>query len=174
MKNKLFLFAFVLSSLFITLGGTRILMSGETTTDIYASATINPTCTISASSMPFSAYAGAAINATSDITVNCTYNTTFTAYINNSPDVSSSYKLIRVTSPVNDGSLPADYLLMTLKKTNTNGAQITGLTSGATTFTGTGSGSGSIIGTIFGTITAGQTARSEGSFNKIFTLNIVY
>ena len=169
MKKKSSLINFAFSG-FLTFCNLETALSAETTADFLASATLSSSCSISATTMTFASYTGAAINATSDITVNCTYNTDFTTYIADTPDGgdSVSYKLVRYGT---DGSASGNYLLVTLKKNNNSGAQ---MTSGAATFTGTGSGSGASIGAIYGAIDSGQTNRAPGTFSKVFTLNIVY
>jgi spore coat protein U-like protein len=169
MKKKSTLITFTLSS-FLNLSNSDNLFAGETTADIFASATISSTCTISASTMTFATYSTSEITATSDLTVNCTSGATFTTYITDSPDGgdSLSYKLVKYGT---DGSSTANYLLMRLKKNNSSGAA---MTSGTATFTGTGTGSGVSVGAIYGIITASQTGRSAGTFSKVYTLNIDY
>jgi len=169
MKKKSTLITFALSS-FLNFSNSENLFAGETTADIYASATISSACTISASTMTFATYTTSEITASSDLTVNCSSGATFTTYITDGPDGgdSLSYKLIRYGT---DGSSTANYLLMKLKKNNNSGAA---MTSGAATFAGTGTGSGVSVGAIYGIVTASQTGRSGGTFSKVYTLNIDY
>ena len=129
------------------------------------STSVASTCTVSAGTMSFAAYANSTITATSAVSVNCTNGTTYTVSFNDTPDNTPAYYLVRsggVSTTASDR----------IEVTFTNGSST--MTSGAATITGTGTGSSAAAGTITGTLAGSQTGKTAGSYSKTMTLNIVY
>jgi spore coat protein U-like protein len=154
----------LISALIITSESARA--QTTTTGSMAVSSSVASSCTISAASMTFAAYAGSLITANSVITSNCTNGTTYTISFNDSPTVPPKYYLVR--TPGGSASVPSDVLEVTF----TNG--VSTMINGAATITGTGTGSSATAGTITGTIAASQTGKTAGTFSKTMTLNLVY
>ncbi len=130
-----------------------------------AQTVMSPSCTLSASTMGFAAYTGAAITATSNLVVNCTNAAPFTLSLSDTDDTSGLYKLVRDATA---GSATTDYLNILFK----NATPAT-MTNAGATITGTGIGSSATAGVITGTIAA-QAGRTAGTFAKTMTVNVAY
>jgi len=137
-----------------------------TTGSMIASGSVASTCTVSGATLAFAAYENSLITATSIVTANCTYGTTYAISFNNTPDSTPAYYLVRSGGL---SSTASDRLEVTF--TNTAGAT---MTNGAATISGTGTGSSATAGTITGSMAASQTGKTAGSYSKTMTLNIVY
>jgi spore coat protein U-like protein len=153
----------LISALIITSESARA--QTTTTGSMAVSSSVASSCTISAASMTFAAYAGSLITANSVITSNCTNGTTYTISFNDTPTSSPKYYLVRSGG---SASVTSDVLEVTF----TNG--VSTMINGAATITGTGTGSSATAGTITGTIAASQTGKTAGTFSKTMTLNLVY
>ena len=136
-------------------------------------ASVARACAITATPMTFGSYLESEITATTTVTVTCTNGTDGSIAMTDATDGpdAGSYKLIRVTAPVNDGSLPENYLKITFKKTSNSDAMYSG--TGTISVTGTGSAVTTGLG-LTGTISAGQTSRTAGTFSKLITLTVTY
>ena len=137
-----------------------------TTGSMIASGSVASTCTVSAATLSFAAYTNSLITATSLVSANCTNGTTYNISFNDTPDVTSTYYLVRTGG---SSANAADRLNVIF--TNTAGAT---MTNGAATISGTGTGSSATAGTITGSMAASQTGKTAGDFTKTMTLNIVY
>ena len=137
-----------------------------TTGSMIVSGSVASTCTVSAATLSFAAYTNSLITATSVVSANCTNGTTYNISFNDTPDVTSTYYLVRTGG---SSANAADRLNVIF--TNTAGAT---MTNGAATITGTGTGSDATAGTITGSMAATQTGKTAGSYTKTLTLNIVY
>jgi spore coat protein U-like protein len=156
--------------------GSLIIVSSEpvigvtTTGSMEVTGSVSSVCTVVGSTMPFTAFSGSDLSATSTITANCTAGTTFTISLATTPDSGSTYNLIKtgITSGAED--LATNQLGVIFK--NAGG---TTLTNGVAALSQTGTGSSAPVGTITGTIIASaNTGKAAGSYAKTMTLNIVY
>lgn len=145
--------------------------SAVTSTNTFdASATVGSSCTISASTMTFAAYAETLISATTNVTTNCTFGTVGTVTLSTVSDASTAtkYKLIRTSQ---DGNTASDVLEVSFTLTSDSST----LHNGAGSFSHTGTGA-AVVNTslITGTIAATQTGKTAGTFSKSLTLTVTY
>lgn len=174
-KNKK-IKAFSTSALTTLLGTLLVLanISTSTATDVTATfsstATVDSSCTISASAMTFAAYTETLITATTNVTTNCTFGTVGTVTLSTVSDATTAtkYKLVRDNGSANTTSdvLEVSFTLTSDASTLHNGA-------GSFVHTGTGA---PVVNTnlITGTLAATQTGKTAGTFSKSLTLTVTY
>ena len=139
-------------------------------TSFLANATVNPSCSVSASTMTFVNYTETRITASSNIVLNCSNGRSYTVSLADTPDYTDSLRYKLLLSGGN-ASIASNYLLVGFFKDADNGLA---MTSGAATFAGTGTGSAATIGQIWGYIAASQIGKLAGTYNKVMTVNISY
>ncbi|WP_348264704.1 spore coat U domain-containing protein [Telmatobacter sp. DSM 110680] len=135
------------------------------TTSLGVSATVQATCVVSASSMNFGAYTGAALSATSAISVNCTNSTPYNVGLSAglAPGATVNNRLM-----VGPGPALLSYAL----SSNSKGIVNWGKTVGADTIAGTGNGTPQAL-SVYGQIPAGQFI-TTGAYSDTIAVTVIY
>jgi spore coat protein U-like protein len=152
----------------VTLGlfsASAIAQANPATTTFNVTATVLKDCTVSATGLSFGNYTGAALNATSAVTVTCTSGTTYTLGLNQGLTTGATVttRQMGITQPA--GGL--NYSLLSGSATGPNW----GNTSGSWV-SGTGTGAGQAL-TVYGSIAAGQFV-PPGSYTDTITATVTY
>jgi spore coat protein U-like protein len=134
------------------------------TTSFTVTATIVANCTITASALNFSVYAGTAVNATSTIVANCTKNAPYYVGL----DAGNASGAMVTTRRMTSGSNTLKYALYLNSSRTTNW----GNTVGSDTVMGTGTGANQSL-TVYGQMPGGQ-ALIPGSYADTITATITY
>jgi spore coat protein U-like protein len=129
------------------------------------SVTVQAACSVSATSMRFGTYNGAASNATSSISVQCTNSTPYNVGLSEglAPGATVANRMM-----IGPGSSLLGYSL----RPSTGGAVNWGHTLGVDTVSGTGSGSVQTL-SVFGQIPAQQSVQN-GPYTDTITVTITY
>jgi spore coat protein U-like protein len=162
---KTALFATVMGFLALGLASTPAFATTQTTTFV-VSATVQGSCSISATALSFGAYTGTVLPATSTITVNCTGGTTYNVGLNPGTASGATVTTRKMTGQYLAGTL--GYGLFQNIGHTTNWGQ----TIGTDTETGTGTGVGQPL-TVYGQIPAGTAPAADGYFDTI-TATVTY
>lgn len=128
-------------------------------------ATVAPSCTISASAMAFGTYLGSVLNATSAITVTCTNTTAYTVGLNQGLATAATVTSRKMTR---SGSNLLAYRLTSDPARTINWGQ----TGGTDTVARTGNGASQIL-TVYGQINAGQSV-TPGSYADTIIATVTY
>jgi spore coat protein U-like protein len=129
------------------------------------SVTVQSACSVSATSMRFGTYNGAATNATSSISVQCTHSTPYNVGLSEGLAPGA-----RVANRMMIG--PNSSLLGYSLRSNTGGSVNWGHTVGVDTVAGTGSGSVQTL-SVLGQIPAGQSVQN-GPYADTITVTVTY
>ncbi|MGD0890971.1 MAG: spore coat U domain-containing protein [Terracidiphilus sp.] len=152
---------------FVALGLTSTSAFATTaTTPFTVSATVQGSCTISATNLSFGAYTGTAISANSTITVNCTGGTTYNVGLNPGTSTNATVTTRKMTGQYKGGTLA--YGLFQNSGFSTNWGQ----TVGTDTEPGTGINANQTL-TVYGNVPAGTAPAADGYFDTI-TATITY
>lgn len=135
------------------------------TTSFGVSVTVQASCLVTASSMTFGTYSGAAVNATSTVSVTCTNSTPYNVGLSAGMATGSIVDTRKMTGP---GSATLGYALAS----NSQGTVNWGQTVGTDTVAGTGNGSTQAL-TVRGQIPAGQYV-APGSYSDSVTVTVTY
>jgi spore coat protein U-like protein len=136
------------------------------TTTFVVSATVQGSCTISATALSFGAYTGLVINNTSTVTVNCTGGTTYNVSLNPGLATGATVTTRKMTGQYLGGTLA--YSLYR----DSGHANNWGQTIGTDTVAGTGTGVAQPL-TVYGQIPAGTAPAADGYFDTI-TATVTY
>jgi spore coat protein U-like protein len=152
---------------FVVLGLTSTSAFATTQTATFqVSATVQGSCSISATALSFGAYTGTALPATSTITVNCTGGSTYNVGLNPGTSTGATVTTRKMTGQYLHGTLA--YSLFSNSGLSTNWGQ----TIGTDTVAGTGTGAAQTL-TVYGQIPAGTAPAADGYFDTI-TATITY
>lgn len=146
------------------ISGTYTDTISTATTSFTVTATIVANCTISASTLNFGVYTGAATNATSTILVNCTSMAPY--YVGLNAGIATGATV--TTRKMMSGSNSLNYALYSNSARTTNW----GNTVGTDTLAGTGTGANQSL-TVYGQIPGGQVL-IPGSYADTITATITY
>ncbi|MGD0096275.1 MAG: spore coat protein U domain-containing protein [Terracidiphilus sp.] len=140
-------------------------VAATATTTFNVTATVNSNCTVSAGALGFGAYSGAAINASSTISVTCTNSTPYTVGLNQGLTTGATVttRQMGITQPA--GGL--NYSLLTGSYTGTNWGNTTG-----SWVAGTGNGALQPL-TVYGVLPAGQFV-TPGSYTDTIQVTVSY
>jgi len=134
-------------------------------TNFTVSATVQATCTISASALAFGTYTGLAATGTSTVTVQCTNTTPYNVALSAGSGSGSTVTTRKMTGP---SSATLNYALYQDSARSVNW----GMTTGTDTESGTGNGSTQAL-TVYGAITAGQYV-APGAYSDTITATVIY
>lgn len=136
------------------------------TTTFAVTASVQGTCTISATGLSFGAYTGTALPGTSTITVNCTGGTTYNVGLNPGTSSGATVTTRKMTGQYHGATLA--YSLFSNIGMTTNWGQ----TVGTDTVAGTGTGVAVPL-TVYGNIPAGTAPAADG-YSDTITATITY
>lgn len=146
----------------------RVTVSGtQTTTQIAITATVNPTCTISANALNFGIYAGLKVDASTSLMATCTNATTYEIGADNGQN--PQYIGVYAKYMVGPSSSRLRYHLYT----DATRSVEWGTTSGTNVIPGTGTGAAQSI-PVYGTVGAGSLQSVPGSYSDTVTVTITY
>ena len=143
----------------------RPAVAATASTSFGITATVQGTCLVSASDLTFGLYAGAAVNATSSISVTCSDRTPYSVGLSAGLAPGATVATRKMTG---SGSAVLGYALAS----NSYGTVNWGPTVGADTVAGTGNGSAQTL-SVYGRILAGQPLAS-GAYADTITVAITY
>jgi len=138
--------------------------AANTSTTFTVSATVQATCVIAAGNLAFGTYTGAALPATSTITVTCTNTTPYNVLLN--PGATTG--ALVTTRQMKNGANLLNYSLFSNAGLTANWGQ----TIGTDTVAGTGSGATQTL-TVYGNVPASQYV-VPGSYTDTVTATISY
>lgn len=139
--------------------------STAVTTTFGVSATVQPTCTITATAMSFGNYTGVVSNNTSSVTVVCTNTTTYNVGLSAGTTTGAT---VTARKMAGTGSNVLNYALFSDSNRTVNWGQ----TIGTDTVAGTGNGSSQVV-TVYGQIVAGQYV-TPGAYSDTITATVTY
>jgi spore coat protein U-like protein len=144
---------------------TFITFPGTVTTTMSVTATVQPTCLMSASNLTFGTYSGLLVNSTSTITLTCTNTTSYNVGLSAGVATGAAVTNRSMTGPAS--------ALLGYKLFSNSGRTLNwGNTVGSDTVTATGNGTAQPL-TVYGQIPAGQFPR-PGSYADTITATITY
>lgn len=135
------------------------------TTSFTITATVQPNCTVSATSMAFGIYTGAQVNSTSVITATCTNSTPYNVGLNAGTSSGATVTTRAMTGPA---GAKLNYSLFR----NSGYTQNWGNTVGTDTVPGSGAGGAQSL-TVYGRISASQYA-TPGAYSDTITVTLTY
>jgi len=154
-----------LGILALGLASTPAYATTQTTTFV-VSATVQGSCTISATNLSFGAYTGVLITGQSTVTVNCTGGTTYNVGLSAGLATGATVTTRKMTGQYLAGTLP-----YAMYKDSAH-TQNWGITIGTDTEAGTGTGVAQPL-TVYGQIAAGTAPAADGYFDTI-TATVTY
>jgi spore coat protein U-like protein len=143
----------------------RLAVAATASTSFGVTATVQATCLVSASSMRFGIYTGAAVNATAAVSVNCTNSTPYNVGLSAGLAPGATVANRKMIGP---GSALLGYALTS----NSQGLVNWGQTAGTDTVAGTGNGSVQAL-SVHGQIPAGQYVPA-GAYADVVTVTVTY
>ncbi len=143
---------------------SAVAQTNPATTTFNVTATVLKDCIVSATALPFGNYTGAAVNASSTVTVTCTSGTTYTVGLNAGTTTSATVTTRQMGITVAGG---LNYSLLTTSYTGANW----GNTSGSWV-SGTGTGAAQAL-TVYGVLPAAQYV-PPGSYTDTITATVIY
>ena len=141
--------------------------AATSTTTFGVGATVQATCTLSASAMAFGNYTGVRIDTTGSLSVTCTSTTTYQVGADNG----LNSQFIGVYAKYMAG--PASNKLRYHLYTDAGRSIEWGSTAGSNEVAGTGNGAAQTI-TVYGTIGAGAYGSAPGNYNDTVTFTITF
>lgn len=142
-----------------------VYVTSEGYSSFYPTATVPSSCTVSASSLSFGAYAGSIVYGTSSLSVNCTDTTTYNLGLNAGTSTGATVTSRAMTYA---GSNTLAYQIFQTNAYSTNW----GNTVGTDTVTGTGTGVTQAV-NVYGRINAGLYV-TPGSYSDTITVTVTY
>jgi spore coat protein U-like protein len=136
------------------------------TTTFAVTATVQGSCTISATALSFGAYIGTALPGTSTVSVNCTGGTTYNVGLNAGTSTGATVTTRKMAGQYLHGALA--YSLFSNSGLTTNW----GNTVGTDTVAGNGTGAAQTL-TVYGNIPAGTAPAADG-YSDTITATITY
>jgi len=140
-------------------------VAATATTTFAVTATVQATCVVSATALPFGTYTAVVANATSTVSVTCTNTTPYNVGLNAGLATGATVTTRKMTGPA---SALLGYSLFSDAARTVNWGQ----TIGTDTVTGTGNGSAQVL-TVYGDVAAGQYV-APGSYTDTITATVTY
>ncbi|QKZ04335.1 MULTISPECIES: Csu type fimbrial protein [Pseudomonas] len=158
--------AFALIGLGVALSGNA--NASTATANMSVSATVVATCSVSAGSMAFGSYSGAAVTSSADLSVTCTNDAPYTIALGagSGTDATTSARLLTNAS---DSTSTLSYGLYQ----DSSYATTWGDTTGTDTLAGTGTGAAQTV-TVYGKVAADQLTASTGSYSDTVVVTVNY
>jgi spore coat protein U-like protein len=141
-----------------------VVQAATSNSSMPVSATVQATCSITASPLAFGTYSSAQLDATTTLAVNCTNTTSYNVGL----DIGSGSGATVAQRKMANGSQTLNYTVYS----DIGRATLWGPTVGTNTVAGTGSGSVQIL-NVYGRIAAGQ-APTPGSYADTLTATVTY